>query len=74
MFQQPPQSNSLPLIPTTPSVRPCIQDGATSLVVAIKEGEAGAESAEEEDDEVTARVLDKLMEIAIRYPMVRSIV
>lgn len=43
-------------------------------MVAIKEGEAGAESAEEVDDEVTARVLDKLMEIAIRYPMVRSIV
>lgn len=48
-----------------------------------REGEAGAaagqggqeqQGLEEEEDEehVTARVLDKLMEIAIRYPMVRT--
>lgn len=62
---------------------PITQDGATSLVVA-KEGEAGAagasqeqqaapeaEAENEDEEEVTARVLDKLMEIAIRYPMVR---
>ncbi len=60
-----------------------LQDGATSLIGG-KEGEAGASGAaaqeedvedeeeeEEEEEEVTARVLDKLMEIAIRYPMVR---
>lgn len=63
------------------------QDGATSLVVAKEgeAGATGAsqeqqtapehEDTDEDEDadeeEVTARVLDKLMEIAIRYPMVR---
>ena len=43
-----------------------------------KEGAAGASQAvpeeeqDEDEEEVTARVLDKLMEIAIRYPMVRA--
>lgn len=72
----------------TPSLFPhsltrLMQDGGTTLV-ATEGGEAGGAMAgpagteepqdhEEEDEEVTARVLDKLMEIAIRYPMVRGL-